>query len=114
LLDRKMVATYVSATHGETFRVEDGADATIGDFSLTSGMKLDFSKLLAGAPLAGDLSNLGAFVSTSGHVADLAGGTDTILSVHGPGGAATLRLVSGAPIAVADLLNDHALILPGH
>ncbi len=114
LLDQKMVATHVNAIQGETFRVEDGADATIGDFSVTSGMKLDLTALLAGAPLAGDLSNLGAFVSASAHVADLAGGVDTILSVHGPGGAATLRLLNPNPIAVADLLNDHVLTLPGH
>ena len=42
------------------------------------------------------------------------GGFDTTLGLHGPDGTASVTLVSQTPIAVADLLNDNALVLPPH
>jgi hypothetical protein len=107
-------ASYVNAKPNETFLIGSGATATIGDFSLMAGDRLNLTGLLTGAPLAHDLANLGAFIRIVGQGPDANGGADTMLSFNGPGGTASLTLVSGKPIAVADLLNDNALVLPPH
>lgn len=104
----------IDAKPSETFPIGSGAAATIADFSLTAGDRLNLTGLLAGAPLAHDLSNLGAFVSVTWQGPDPNGGTDTTLSCNGPGGSATVTLVTSKPIAVADPLNGNALILPAH
>ena len=85
-----------------------------GGFDPAAGERLNLTGLLAGAPLANDLANLGAFISVVGQGPDPNGGTDTTLSLTGPGGGASLVLVGGKAIAAADLLNDNALVLPPH
>jgi hypothetical protein len=95
----------------QSFLIGPGASATIDDFSLLNGDRLNLLGLLAGAPLAHDLSNLGSFVTVA---ADPVGQVDTTLSIHGPGGAAALVLASNQPITLADLVNGNALVLPSH
>jgi hypothetical protein len=102
------------AEPNETFLIGAGANATIGDFSVTGGVKLNLTSLLGGAALTADLSNLGAFLRVTAVGADANGGFDTTLGLNGPGGTGSVTLVSKTPIAVADLLNDNVLILPPH
>jgi hypothetical protein len=104
----------IEARPNETFLVGSGATATIGGFDPAAGDRLNLAGLLARAPLETDLANLGAFVRVVGQGPDPNGGTDTTLSLTGPGGGASLTLVNSRAIAVADLLNDNALILPPH
>ncbi len=47
---------FVAASPNETFMIGAGANAYIGNFSPTAGDRLNLSALLAGAPLASDLS----------------------------------------------------------
>lgn len=111
---RSILARFREARPNETFLIGSGATATIGGFDPAAGERLNLTGLLAGAPLANDLANLGAFISVVGQGPDPNGGTDTTLSLTGPGGGASLVLVGGKAIAAADLLNDNALVLPPH
>ena len=104
----------VQARPNETFLIGSGASATITDFSPMAGDRLNLTGLLAGVALTPDLANLGAFIRVTGQGPDPNGGTDTTLSVTSPLGSASLTLVTSKPIAVADLLNDNALVLPPH
>jgi hypothetical protein len=106
--------TAVTAQSNETFLIANGANALIENFSPAGGDKLDLTALLSGAALNSDLSNLGQFVSVTGQSADPNGGTDTILSVSGPGGSASLALGGAGAISLSDLLNNNALVLPRH
>jgi len=106
--------TSVTAQSSETFLIGANANALIENFSLSGGDKLDLTALLGGASLTHNLSNLGSFLSVQSHTTDPNGGTDTILAINGPGGSASLALGSTSPIAVSDLVNNNALILPPH
>ncbi len=104
--------TYLSAQPSETFVIGSGANGWINDFSMTGGDKLDLAGLLAGAPLAHDLSNLGSFLSVTGQTPGFISGSNTTLAVSGPGGAASLVLENSDSISVLGLLSGNALVLP--
>jgi hypothetical protein len=106
--------TSVGANPNETFLIGAGADAVINGFSLAAGDKLNLAGLLAGAALAPDLSNLGSFLSVTGQNPGQISGWNTTLAVTGPSGAASLILSGPTAVAVLDLLNAKALILPSH
>jgi len=85
--------------------------------SFNHGEKLDLTQLLAGAPLAHDLTNIGDFVKVLGHGRNDAGfgqGTKTTLEVTGPGGSAVVNLESSGKLGLKDLLSHNSLILPPH
>lgn len=104
-----------TATANETLTIASGANATIENFSLNAGDKLDLTSVLKGAAVASDMSNLGTFVNIAGYRTDVTnGGTLTILSIAGPQGSATVGLSGSGPLALADLVKANALILPGH
>lgn len=103
-----------SVKPNETFMIAAGADTTIWDFSPAASDRLNLTSLLAGAPLAPDLTNLGAYVSITGQSSDPIGDWNSTLAVNGPGGAASLVLHGTAAISVLDLLSNDALILPKH
>jgi hypothetical protein len=107
-------STNVAASPNETFLIGAGADAVINGFSLAAGDKLNLAGLLAGAALAPDLSNLGSFLSVTGQTPGQISGWNTTLAVTGPEGAASLVLAGPTAVAVLDLLNAKALILPSH
>ena len=107
-------SAYEGARPNETFLIGSGAGAFIAGFSAAAGDRLDLTGLLAGAPLAHDLSNLGSYLSVTGQTVDVGGSWDTTLAVNGPGGAASLVLASGNTISVLDLLGGNALVLPSH
>jgi hypothetical protein len=79
--------------------------------------KLDLTQLLAGAPLAHDLTNIGNFVQVLGSGPNDPGfgsGTKTTLEVSGPGGSAVVNLEGSGKIDLNDLLKHNSLILPPH
>jgi hypothetical protein len=84
-------------------------------FSLSGGDKLDLTHVLAGAPLAHDLTNIGQFVKIVGHGANDLGhgaGTKTTLEVTGPGGSARIDLQSSGKLELKDLVHNDSLVLP--
>jgi len=86
-------------------------------FRLGGGDKLDLTHVLAGAPLAHDLTNLSQFVKIVGHGANDLGhglGTKTTLEVTGPGGSARIDLQSSGKLELKDLLQHDSLLLPPH
>jgi hypothetical protein len=108
-------AVTATAQPNETFLIADGANALIENFSIANGDTLDVRALLNGAPVAADLANLGSFVSVSGAHADPSGnGTDTVLTIQGPGGRGSLSLQGSAPVTLSELVNGKALLLPPH
>jgi hypothetical protein len=105
----------LTAQPNETFLIGNAANALIENFSIANGDTLDVRALLSGAPLAADLSNLGSFVSVTGTTSDPFGnGTDTNVSVSGPGGTASLSLQGSGPLKLSDLVDGKALLLPSH
>lgn len=85
-------------------------------FSL-GGDKLDLTQVLAGAPLAHDLTNISQFVKIVGHGANDPGygiGTKTTLEVTGPSGSARIDLQSSGKLELKDLLHHDSLLLPPH
>jgi hypothetical protein len=84
-------------------------------FSLGGGDKLDLRHVLAGAPLAHDLTNIGQFVKIVGHGASDPGhGIGTTLEVTGLGGSARIDLQGGGKLELKDLLQHDSLLLPPH
>jgi hypothetical protein len=97
-------------------RVRAGTDF-VKNFDLARGGKLDLRHILAGAPLAHDLANLGRFVKVLGYGSNDPGfgaGTRTTLEVSGPQGADIVNLEGVGKLDLADLLRHHALLLPPH
>jgi hypothetical protein len=97
-------------------RVRAGTDY-VRNFDLARGDKLDLRHILAGAPLAHDLANLGHFVKVLGHGSNDPGfgpGTKTALEVTGPHGTAVVNLEGVGKLDLADLLKHHSLLLPPH
>jgi hypothetical protein len=87
----------------------------IENFSITNGDTLDLRALLSGASLTSNLSNLSSYVSVAGYTSDPFGnGTDTQLSISGPGGKALVSLQGAGQLTVSQLLNANALLLPPH
>jgi hypothetical protein len=97
-------------------RVRPGTDF-VRNFDPARGDRLDLRHLLAGAPLAHDLANLGDFVKVLGYGRSDPGfgaGIKTALEITGPQGTAVLNLESAGKLDLADLLKHHLLLLPPH
>ena len=72
--------------------VQPGSD-TPQKLDLHQGGRLDLTQVLAGAPLASDLTNIGDFVKVVGHGRNDPGfghGTKTTLEITGPNGGAVV------------------------
>jgi hypothetical protein len=103
---------------------EDGTDLLIRagthfvrNFSLTQGDKLDLTSILAGAPMAHDLANLGQFVKVLGYGQNDPGfgaGTKTTLEVTGPQGSAVVNFEGVGKTDLQHLLKHQSLMLPPH
>jgi hypothetical protein len=95
-------------------RVRAGTDF-VKNFDLARGDKLDLRHILAGAPLAHDVANLGRFVKVLGYGNNDPGfgaGTKTMLEITGPHGTAVVNLQGVGQLNLADLLKHHSLLLP--
>jgi hypothetical protein len=112
-----------------TAALEPGTAGTPGDvlvragtsyvqnFSIAQGDKLDLTQILAGAPLAHDLANIGQFVQVLGYGSNDPGfgaGSKTSLEVIGPHGTAIVNLEGSGKLELKDLLNHNSLLLPPH
>jgi len=106
----------VSGGTGQDLVIRAGVDY-VSRFSLAGGDKLDLTQILAGAPLAHDLANLGSFVQVLGAAANDPGfgaGTKTALAVTGPDGSAIVNLEGSGKLQLKDLLSHQSLVLPPH
>ena len=109
-------ATGALGSSANTLVVQAGSSHA-KQFSLGGGDKLDLTHVLAGAPLAHDLTNISQFVKIVGHGANDPGygiGTKTTLEVTGPGGSARIDLQSSGKLDLKDLLHHDSLLLPPH
>ena len=107
---------HTPGAQGTDLLIRAGTDF-VQNFSLSQGDKLDLTKILAGAPLAHDLANLGNFVQVLGHGRNdpsFGPGIKTTLEVTGPHGSAVVNLESAGKLELSDLLKHHSLILPPH
>ena len=109
--------TIVGAHWGnDTFVINaaGGALSVRGFYELSNGDALDLSQILAGEPLAHDLSNLGDFVKvTSVTDPNFPWWTDTKLQITGLGGTANVTLLNTGTVTLAQL-EIKSLILPAH
>ena len=108
--------TIVLGGNIQTALIRAGTD-NVRNFNLAQGDKLDLTKILAGAPLAHDLANLGNFVQVLGHARNdpsFGSGIKTTLEVTGPHGSAVVNLEGSGKLELSDLLKHHSLILPPH
>ena len=107
---------HLAGESGTELLIRAGTDF-VRNFSLTEGDKLDLTRILAGAPLAHDLTNLGNFVKVLGHGQNDPGfgpGTKTTLEVTGPHGSAVVNLEGAGKLDLRDLLKHQSLLLPPH
>jgi hypothetical protein len=105
--------TIVLGKEGHAGLIRAGTDF-VQNFNLAH--KLDLT-ILAGAPLAHDLANLGNFVKVLGYGKNDPGfgpGTKTTLEVTGPHGTAVVNLEGAGKLDLNDLLKHHSLLLPPH
>ena len=87
------------------------------NFNVLQGDQLDLTKILAGAPLTADLSNLSQFVKVLGYSSNDPGfgpGTKTTLEIVGPNGSGIVNLENSGKLGLKDLLSHNSLILPPH
>jgi hypothetical protein len=108
--------TIVLSGDNQAALIRAGTDY-VRNFNLAEGDKLDLTKILAGAPLAHDLANLGNFVKVLGYGQNDPGfgaGTKTSLEVTGPHGSAVVNLEGSGKLELGDLLKHHSLLLPPH
>ena len=104
---------------GDSFTLSAGGGALFIE-NFGAGDTLDLTKILAGVPLAADLSNIGNYVSVVANgtddmvfgVAD--GGSKTVLQIAGPNGTEFVNLENVGSIGVAALLSSGAFVLPTH
>lgn len=81
-----------------------GGTETVSGFSLTNGDVLNLTSILAGVSLAHDLSNLGSFVALATQTdARHSSWTDTVLTIKGGGGSATVTLLNTGSLTLAGL-----------
>jgi hypothetical protein len=109
-------ATGALGSSGNTIVVQAGGSFT-EQFNIARGDKLDLSGVLAGAPIAQDLTNLSQFVKVVGHGFNDPGyglGTKTTLEITGPGGSARIDLQGSGKLDLKDLLHHDSLLLPPH
>jgi hypothetical protein len=102
--------------HGGDVLIRAGT-GFVQNFSIAHGDKLDLRKILAGAPLAHDLTNIDKFVRVLGYGKNDPGfgpGTKTSLEVTGPHGSAIVNLEGAGKLELHDLLKHHSLLLPPH
>jgi hypothetical protein len=102
--------------HGRDLLIRAGT-GFVPNFSVAHGDTLDLTKLLAGAPLAHDLTNIDRFVQVLGSGPNDPGfghGTKTMLEVTGPGGTAIVNLEGAGKLDLKDLLKHNSLLLPPH
>jgi hypothetical protein len=112
-----LATTSAGATAGGHDLVVTPGSVLSQRFSIGHGDQLDLTKLLAGAPLAADLTNIGDFVKVLGYGRNDPGfghGTRTTLEITGPGGRAIVNLEGSGKLDVKDLLSHDSLILPPH
>lgn len=84
-----------------------GASDTVYGFSLTNGDKLDLSAALAGTGASADGSNLASFVDAS----QAANQANTVLTVNGAGGTATITLANTGPVTIPDLVSQGSIVV---
>jgi hypothetical protein len=107
---------HIPGAGGTELLIRAGTDF-VRNFSLTQGDKLDLTRILAGAPLAHDLANLGEFVKVLGSGRNDPGfgpGTKTTLEVSGLHGSAVVNLEGAGKLDLHDLVKHNALMLPPH
>jgi hypothetical protein len=107
---------HIPGAQGTDLLIQAGTDF-VQNFSLAQGDTLNLTKILAGAPLAHDLANLGKFVKVLGYGRNDPGfgaGTKTTLEVSGLHGSATINLEGAGKLDLQHLLKHQALILPPH
>ena len=91
-----------------------GGTVTVGGFSLTNGDVLNLTSILAGVALTADLSNLGLFVALASETdPHHSSWTDTVLTIKGTGGTATVTLLNTGSLSLAGL-ETASLVLPAH
>jgi hypothetical protein len=114
LVSTNVVTTAVSTNSSLVVQPDIGGSQNI---AFNQGGKLDLTQVLAGAPLAHDLTNIGNFIKVLGHGKNDPGfgqGTKTTLEITGPGGSAVVNLESSGKVDLKDLLKHDSLILPPH
>jgi hypothetical protein len=85
------------------------------NFNPSKGGVLDLTQVLAGAPLAHDLTNIDQFIKVAGYSENASGsGGTTTLEVTGPNGSAVINVEGSGKVDVKDLLDNHSLLLPPH
>jgi hypothetical protein len=87
------------------------------NFNVLQGDKLDPTKILAGAPLTADLSNLSQLVKVLGHSNNDPGfgpGTKTTPEIAGQQDTGVVNLENSGQSNLKDLLSHNSLILPPH
>ena len=100
--------TAVAAHSAEIFLIGDGANAVITGLSSAAGNQLDLTGLLMGANLTHDLSDLPGYMNIDSRP------DGAVLSIHGPGGTASVALMNSGGMTLADLLSADVLALPPH
>jgi hypothetical protein len=101
-------------TSGNTTVVQAGGSYA-KQFNIAGGDKLDLTPVLAGAPIAHDLTNISQFIKVVGHGANDPGyghGTKTMLEIAGPSGSARIDLQGSGKLDLKDLLHHDSLLLP--
>lgn len=87
-----------------------GGTIAVHGFTTTNGDVLDLSQILAGLPVAADLSNLGSYVTASSTTdSHNAAWTDTVLNITGTGGSATVTLINTGTLGLSDLIASHSI-----
>ena len=91
-----------------------GGSLSIDGFTAASGDMLDLTRILAGAPLAPDLSNLSSYVSfATAADATQPGGIDAILTITGAGGTGVVTLLN-TDLTTLSALSGSNMVLPAH
>ncbi len=89
-----------------------GGTVTVSGFSLTNGDTLDLTSILGGVSASTVLADLSAYVSLSSVTdAKHSGWIDSVLTVTGAGGTATVTLLNTGTLALADMVSSGALKL---
>jgi hypothetical protein len=107
-------ATKALGASGNTIVLQAGGSYA-EQFNIAAGDKLDLTHVLAGAPIAHDLTNISQFVKIVGHGANDPGyghGTKTTLEIAGPGGSARIDLQGSGKLDLKDLVHHDSLLLP--
>jgi hypothetical protein len=99
---------------GLQWLIEAGTHRSL-PFSLARGDQLDLSQILAGAPVAQDMANIGQFVKVLGHGPNdpaFGHGTQTVVQISGPSDQAIVHLQGSGKLDLQDLVKHDSLIPP--